>query len=152
MNDNFFMDSNIPIYTFDSRFPNKQKKARELVATALSTRNGVISFQVVQEFLNVATRKFETNLTPQEAEKYLDQVLAPLCKIFASMELYIQAIKIMDRWQYSFYDSLIIAAALQANCNILYSEDLQHGQIIQTLTIVNPFLESSTTVSDKKSM
>jgi len=142
MNDKFFMDSNIPIYTFDSRFPNKQKKAHELVATALRTRKGIISFQVVQEFLNVATRKFETNLTQQEAEKYLNQVLAPLCEVFSSMELYIQAVKVMDRWQYSFYDSLIIAAALEANCKILYSEDLQHGQIIETLTITNPFLES----------
>ena len=141
MNDKFFLDSNILIYTFDSRFPNKQKKAYELIDTALNTHKGMISFQVVQEFLNVATRKFTTKLTAQEADKYLNQVLTPLCKIFASLELYSQAIKIMDRWKYSFYDSLIIAAALESHCKILNSEDLQHGQIIQTLTIINPFLE-----------
>jgi len=140
MNDKFFMDSNILIYTFDSQTPHKQEKARELVATALSTQNGIISFQVVQEFLNVATRKFETPLTSQEAEKYINQVLTPLCEVFANMELYIKAVQIMKRWQYSFYDSLIIAAALQAKCKILYSEDLQHGQVIEsTLTIQNPF-------------
>ena len=141
MNDKFFMDSNILIYTFDSHAPRKRKQARELIATALKTQKGIISFQVVQEFINVATRKFEIPLTSQEAEKYMSQVLTPLCEVFANMELYIKAVKIMERWQYSFYDSLIIAAALSANCKILYSEDLQHGQRIEsTLTIQNPFL------------
>jgi predicted nucleic acid-binding protein len=111
MNDKFFMDSNILIYTFDSHAPRKQEKARELVATALKTQKGIISFQVVQEFLNVATRQFETPLTETEAEKYINQVLTPLCEVFSNMELYIKAVKIMERWQYSFYDSLIIAAA-----------------------------------------
>ena len=64
------MDSNIVIYTFDSHAPSKQKKARELIATALKTQKGIISFQVVQEFLNVATRQFEIPLTSLEAEKY----------------------------------------------------------------------------------
>ena len=141
MNDKFFMDSNILIYTFDSKAPRKQEIARELVATALKTQKGIISFQVVQEFLNVATRKFETPLTEAEAEKYINQVLTPLCEVFINMELYIKAVKIMERWQYSFYDSLIITAALQAECKILYTEDLQHGQVIElTLTIKNPFL------------
>ncbi len=113
-----------------------------MVATALKTQKGIISFQVVQEFLNVATRKFETPLTETEAEKYINQVLTPLCEVFANMELYIKAVKIMERWQYSFYDSLIIAAALQAECKILYTEDLQLMQLIEsTLTIKNPFNE-----------
>ncbi len=140
MGDKFFMDSNILIYTFDSRYPNKQKKARELVANALSTQTGIISFQVVQEFLSVSTRKFDSNLTEQEAQQYIIQVLTPLCQVFSNMPLYIQAVKIMKRWKYTFYDSLIIAAALQARCQKLYSEDFQHGQVIETLTIINPFL------------
>lgn len=81
------MDSNILIYTFDSHAPRKQKKARELVATALKTQKGIISFQVVQEFLNVATRKFETPLTEAEAEKYINQVLTPLCEVFANIRV-----------------------------------------------------------------
>jgi len=97
MNDKFFMDSNILIYTFDSKAPRKQEIARELVATALKTQKGIISFQVVQEFLNVATRKFETPLTEAEAEKYINQVLTPLCEVFINMELYIKAVKIMER-------------------------------------------------------
>jgi len=140
MNDKFFMDSNILIYTFDSQSLSKQIKARELVATALKTQRGIISFQVIQEFLNVATRKFKIPLTVQEAERYIEQVLTPLCEVFANMALYIKAIKLVKEWQYSFYDSLIIAAALQAECKILYTEDLQHGQVIDSiLTIQNPF-------------
>ena len=140
MNDKFFMDSNILIYTFDSHTPRKQEKARELVAMALRTQQGIISFQVVQEFLNVATRKFEIPLTSSEAEKYINQVLTPLCEVSANIKLYIKTVEIMERWQYSFYDSLIIAAALQADCKILYTEDLQHEQVIEsTLSIQNPF-------------
>ena len=138
------MDTNILIYTFDANAPHKQRKAYQLVATALKTQAGIISFQVVQEFLNVATRKFKTPLTLQEAEKYTRQVLAPLCEVLSHIELYLKAVKIMERWQYSFYDSLIIAAALQAQCKILYTEDLQHEQLIEsTLIIQNPFLNNN---------
>jgi predicted nucleic acid-binding protein len=80
----------------------------------------------VQEFFNVTTRKFEIPLTSLEAEKYVNQVLILLCEVFANMKLYVKTVKIMERWQYSFYDSLIIAAALPADCKILYTEDLQH--------------------------
>jgi predicted nucleic acid-binding protein len=56
-----------------------------------------------------------------------------------STALYIRAVEVRTRYRYSFYDSLIIAAALEAGCTRLYSEDLQHGQRIERLTIVNPF-------------
>lgn len=143
MNGKFFLDTNIFIYTFDSREPAKQLRANELVIRALKTGQGVISFQVVQEFLNAARRKFASVLSPLDVQKYLVQVLTPLCQVFSSIDLYVRALEIAERWQYSFYDSLIIATALQANCQILYSEDLQHGQVIQALTIINPFLNQS---------
>jgi len=143
MNDKFFLDTNILIYTFDSREPAKQQRANELVIRALKTRQGIISFQVVQEFLNAARRKFASVLSSLDVQTYLVQVLTPLCQVFSSIDLYVRALEIAERWQYSFYDSLIIATALQANCQILYSEDLQHGQVIQGLTIINPFLNKS---------
>ncbi len=64
-----------------------------------------------------------------------------MCEIYPNKELFIKGITLQKRWKYSFYDSLIIAAALKANCNILYSEDLQHGQVIDDLKIINPFIE-----------
>jgi predicted nucleic acid-binding protein len=142
MSDKFFIDTNILVYTFDDRDPGKRDRARALVAEALSESRGVIGYQVIQEFLNAALRKFLKPLTAADAERYLTIVLEPLCAVFASIELYHQAIDISERWKYSFYDSLIIASALQAGCTVLYSEDLQHGQMIGNLRILNPFVES----------
>lgn len=140
MNDRFFLDTNIFVYTFDQAHPAKQERANALVAQALNTQRGVISFQIIQQFLNVATHKFARPLSTLDCQRYHNQVLAPLCDVFSSIELYSQALEIAERWRYRFYDSLIIAAALQADCGTLYSEDLQHGQVIQELTITNPFV------------
>lgn len=140
MSDRFFLDTNILIYTFDPREPAKQQQARELVAQALATQQGLISFQVVQEFLSTARRKFTRSLSPSDCRRYLDQVLVPLCTVHSTMALYARALELAERWGYSFYDSLIVSAALHANCQTLYSEDLQHRQVIQPLTIMNPFL------------
>jgi predicted nucleic acid-binding protein len=140
MKDKYFLDTNILVYSFDHTSPMKQKKANQLIKTALLESNGCISYQVIQEFLNVATKKFTPPLSVLDCQRYLDFVLQPLCQIFTSIDLYLKALDVMGRWQYSFYDSLILAAALQADCKILYSEDLRHEQSIKSLTILNPFL------------
>lgn len=139
MPDRYFLDTNILVYTFDDREVGKKTAARELVSTALADGLGLISYQVVQEFLNVATQKFSRPLDASEARRFLDQVLAPLCEVFASITLYRRALEVRDRWRYGLHDSLIIAAALEAECSTLLSEDLQHGQQIERLVIVNPF-------------
>jgi predicted nucleic acid-binding protein len=139
MSAEFFLDTNILVYTFDATNSRKQDKARTLVEDALEHRTGTISYQVVQEFLNVATRKFARPLTARQAQHYLDAVLDPLCAVYASTGLYRKAIEIQERWRYAFYDSLIIASALASGCRTLYSEDLQDGQAVESLTIVNPF-------------
>ncbi len=140
MNDKYFIDTNIFVYAFNQSEPVKREKAHNLVKRALFEKNGCISYQVIQEFINVATRKFLVPFSVSDCQKYLDNVLAPLCTIFSNIEIYHRALDIMERWKYSFYDSLIIAAAIQAECNILYSEDLQHQQKIQSLSIINPFI------------
>lgn len=141
MNGKFFLDTNILIYSFDSKNPIKQQRAQHLIAQALSCQEGVISFQVVQEFLNAARRKFINPLSITDCQTYLTQVLMPLCQIYPQLEFYKEALIIEERYKYSFYDSLILTAALQAHCQILYTEDLQTGQLIErTLKIVNPFL------------
>ena len=142
MNDKFFLDTNILVYTFDDEDLGKRDRARALVAEALSGSRGIVSYQVIQEFLNAALRKFAKPLTAADAERYLTVVLEPLCAVFAGFDLYHQAIDIAERWKYSFFDSLIIASALQAGCTVLYSEDLQHGRKIGGLRILDPFVES----------
>ncbi len=139
MKDKYFVDTNIFVYTFDKQNKQKRQKANELVKTAVLEHRGCISSQVIQEFINVATRKFDTPMSIADCQKYLKNILSPLCSVFASLDLYYKALDVMERWQYSFYNSLIIAAALQAECKILYSEDLQHNQKIQDMTIINPF-------------
>jgi predicted nucleic acid-binding protein len=137
--DRFFLDTNVFVYTFDETSPLRQAKARELVEVALTTGLGVVSHQVIQEFLNVATGKFAVPLSPEDGRRYLEQVLGPLWRVSPSAALYARALEIQQRSGYGFYDSLIVAAALTAGCRILYSEDLQSGRRFDALTVVDPF-------------
>lgn len=137
--DRYFIDSNIVVYMYDRRDPGKQAHAKQLLKEAFLSESGCISYQVIQESLNVFSRK-ETQLDkPVDLSNLLEEILDPLCCIYPSTKLFRSALDIKNRWRYSFYDSLIIAAALEANCKMLYSEDLQHQQKIETLTIINPF-------------
>ena len=139
MNDKYFIDTNVLIYSFDEHSPVKREIARNLIAEALEKGRGAVSYQVVQEFLNAATRKFAAPLKLKDAKTYLDIVLEPLCEVFSSTELYHQALEIADEWRLSFYDSLSVAAALEAECEVLYSVDMQDNQAIRGLTVRNPF-------------
>jgi predicted nucleic acid-binding protein len=136
-----FIDSNIFVYLFDETSEKKRQIAQSVVHTALSQGSGQISYQVVQETLNVITRRLTVPVTLVDAHQFLDQILAPLWKVNPNIELYQRGLDLQYRYQYSFYDSLIIAAALNSGCTRLFSEDLQHGQQIQTLRIVNPFVD-----------
>ena len=135
----FFLDTNIFIYTFDKDSKSKRERAKSLVARALDTRLGVISCQVVQEFLNVATRKFSTPLSVTEAQLYLAQVLTPLCEVFPSTGLYSEALSISRETGISFYDALIVSSAIAGRCETLLTEDLRDGRRIRSVKIQNPF-------------
>ncbi|MCP4459656.1 MAG: PIN domain-containing protein [Cytophagales bacterium] len=139
MSDRFFIDTNIFVYSFDFSDNEKRERARAIISNSLKESTGVISNQVVQEFINVATRKFETPLTTEDCRTYVEKIMVPLWEVSASPALIIEALEIKERWKYSFYDSMIISAAIMANCSILYSEDLHSSQQIQSLEIVNPF-------------
>ena len=140
MSAKFFLDTNVLAYAFDLTDQPKRQRARELIAEAIETSRGCISFQVAQEFLNICTRKFTVPMTVPEAAVYLRETLTLLCRVFPSIDLLQSALEQKDRYKYSFYDSLIIAAALEAKCDVLYSEDLHHGQHIGQLRIENPFV------------
>jgi predicted nucleic acid-binding protein len=137
-----FIDSNVFVYLFDETDERKRAIADGIVETALQARSAAISFQVVQETLNVLTRKVPAPMTPEDAGRFLDRTLAPLWKVSPSSALYRRALDIQARYRYAFHDSLIIAAALDAGCSRLHSEDLQDGQRIEPLTLENPFLET----------
>lgn len=134
-----FLDTNIFVYAFDGKTPSKAKKARELIQQTVDTGQGIVSYQVVQEFFNVALRRFSQPLTPAEAEQYLITVFRPLLAIHSSPALYVEALRLTARHRLPWYDSIIVAAALEGNCDTLYSEDFQHGREIEGLRIENPF-------------
>lgn len=132
-----FLDTNVFIYLFDETDLTKRRRAESLVHRSLEDGSGCISYQVVQETLNVVTRKLGAR--PQSARLLLDDVLAPLWQVNPTRALYARGLRVHAQYGFSFYDSLIVAAALEADCNRLYSEDLQHGQHVEQLTIHNPF-------------
>jgi predicted nucleic acid-binding protein len=132
-----FIDSSVFIYLFDETDDRKRTTAEHVVHDALARGTGVISFQVVQETLNVLTRKLGAD--PREARRFLDVVLAPLWAIAPSPSLYADALDVRARFQFSFYDSLIVASAISGGCPRLLSEDLQPGQAIAGLSVVDPF-------------
>jgi len=136
-----FIDTNVFIYHLDASDPRKQAIAERIIRQALTGGNACISYQVIQECLNTALRKAQVTLDIAQGRAYLETVLAPLLRVSASVALYRRALEVQARWGFGFYDSLIVAAALAAGCTRLLSEDLQHGQRIETLTIHDPFRE-----------
>ncbi len=139
MSDRFFLDTNIFAYMFDARAVQKAERARRLIKQAISTRKGIVSYQVVQEFFSLALRKFQPVMTVQEAEEYLTTFFQPLL-VVQSIQTFEQAFRLHGRYRLSWYDSMIVAAALENECEILYTEDLQHGQHFGDLQIKNPFI------------
>jgi predicted nucleic acid-binding protein len=138
MKDKFFLDTNILVYSFSPDI-EKEKISKGLVETALKSKKGAISYQVVQEFINVSTKKFTVPFTFSDIKLYTNFILLPLCTVHSSFVLFDKALDIKNEFKYSFYDSLIIASALESGCKILYSEDLQNRQRIGSLEIINPF-------------
>lgn len=139
MSARFFLDTNVFVYTFDTEARAKAKRAVQLVRQAVDTGQGIISYQVVQEFFNVALRRFAEPLTVAEAEQYLVTVFRPLLAVHSSPVLYQEALRVSGKYRLGWYDSVIVAAALEGNCETLFSEDLQHGQTIEGLRVENPF-------------
>jgi predicted nucleic acid-binding protein len=140
MSDRFFLDTNIFVYSFDHSAPKKSQISAQLIRQALTTQKGVISYQVVQEFFNVALKRFSQPMHAADAEQYLSTVFRPLLGVHSSQALYVEAVHLHAQSGISWYDSLIVSAAIQARCDLLYTEDLQHGQRFGSLQVRNPFV------------
>ena len=134
-----FIDTNIFVYQLERLDARKADIADGLIEHGIETQTACISFQVIQEYINTAIRKAEVPLTEEELRKYLVDVLAPLYRVQPDIRLYQKALEIRFRYRFGFYDSLIVAAAVEAGCKTLYTEDLTHGQQVEGVTITNPF-------------
>ncbi len=137
MNGDSFLDTNIFVYSIDEADDRKHRIASELIDRVLEDKTGCVSYQVVQETINVMLRKHDA--TQDAIREMLDDTLQPLWQVDPSPGLYMRGLELRDRYGFSFYDSLIVAAALEADCERLYTEDMQDGQRIEGLTIENPF-------------
>jgi len=131
------LDTSIFFYAIDSRDLGKQQKARDLISRLVTSGSGVVSAQVVQEFANNAVKKLDLSA---------EQTVA-LCEGFADhmvvkpdLALIRNALLLMRSASISFWDACIVAAAELADCKILYTEDLSHGQRFGRVTVSNPFV------------
>ena len=131
-----FVDTNILIYAVDNAHPRKQQAARTWRAELWKSRRGRISFQVLQEFFVNVTRKSLSSR--EEARSEVRDLLTwnPVALDAVTLE---RAWKIQDRYKLSFWDALIVAAARQALCGYLLTEDLQAGHDIDGIVVVDPF-------------
>jgi predicted nucleic acid-binding protein len=131
-----FLDTNILVYA--QQADRRSEKARSLIAAG-----GSISVQVMNELTNVLSRKFRRSWDEiVEALEDIADTLGPPSTL--TIHTHSAAVALARDHGFSFYDALIVAAAIEAGCDTLLSEDLQHGRIVDGLTIRNPFAASST--------
>ena len=141
MKDKCFLDTNIFIYAIDTSLDLKEKRetSRHLIQECIRNETGVISIQVLQEFYQVATHKIQIPLSSEEALEYL-RYIAVLDTIHPDLDMIVSGIHLHEKTRLSFWEALIVQAALTAGCTQLLSEDLQHGMEIDRLIVENPFL------------
>lgn len=129
-----FFDTNVLLYLLSN------DAARADRAEALLAAGGVVSVQVLNEFASVASRKL--TMTIPEVREILSTVRSVCVVKSVDVETHDLGLELAERYGFSIYDGLIVAAAVRAGCAILYTEDLQRGQVIENLTIRNPFVDS----------
>jgi len=131
MKDKIFIDTNILLYLYDID-SDKKKKAKDILKA-----NHNISTQVLNEFSNISIKKIK--ISTEDLDINLRKIIEKTTLFNFDEETIRFAIKMQNQYRFQYYDSLIIATALENGCNILYSEDMQHNQRVETLTIINPF-------------
>jgi predicted nucleic acid-binding protein len=138
MPDRIFLDTNILLYAKVDDGSDKHIKCHNLLTVILVGSEIVASAQVLNEYYVNALKK---NIIPAEIQNTVDQFISDFEIVPLTKELIPETHRIYNRYQFSYWDSNIVAAALEAKCKILYTEDLQDGQVIDNmLTIINPML------------
>ena len=136
MRDKVFLDSNVILYAYSKTELDKNKIANNLI---FSLDEILISTQVINEITNILYKKFKLDAT--SIENVVLEVDNNFQIVNFSLTTQIKAIKIKEKYKLQYYDSLILAIALENGCSIVYSEDMQHNQIIENqLKIINPFI------------
>ena len=134
-----FVDTNILVYAYDRGAGDRHEKAQSLIELLWQKGNGMLSTQVLQEFYVNVRRKAQRPVTAEQARALISDYLAwdPIVNDGAAM---LEAIDLEKRYQLSFWDSLIVAAAHKGGASIICSEDFNHGQKFGSVEVLNPFL------------
>ena len=135
MKDKVFLDSNVILYAFGG------ERTRKEVVKNLIRERPLLSVQVINEVINVLIKKF--NFPIHEVKEVFDFLKANTEIILVNLHIIKLALIVKERYRFSYWDSLIVASALESGCSILFTEDMQHSQVIEdVLTIKNPFNET----------
>lgn len=134
-----FVDTNVLVYAHDADAAGKHTTARTLLAGLWDSRDGSLSTQVLQEFYAVVTRKFKPAM-PRAKARAVVAAYGEWCDVATEPQLIVAASRLEEEHTLSFWDALIVEAAIQAGAERLVSEDLQDGRRFGALTIENPFL------------
>jgi len=137
MSGRVFLDTNVLVYAEDRSAGQKQKTARDLILRALRERNGVISTQVLSEFLAIATRKL--GIPPDVAQRKVE-LYAGLEVVTVTVPLIVAAIKLLRLTPMAYWDALILSAAAVARCGVCVTEDLQNGRVYDGVKVLDPFV------------
>jgi len=143
MTANVFVDTNVLLYAFDQADPGKQAAARHWRAELWASKRGRLSVQVLQEFYANILRKWPAARDDARAEI---RNLSTWHPVPMDYELLARGWQLQDRYQLSFWDSLIVAAAKSSACKFLLTEDFQPGQDMDGITIVNPFFNDPASI------
>ena len=141
MGDNFFVDTNVLVYSRDASEPQKQPQAMAWMKYLWENRTGRLSFQVLQEFYMTVVFKLDPGLEPEAARKDVRSLFAwqPLSVSFRVLD---GAWGIQDRFRLSWWDALIVSSAQITGCSYLLTEDLQENQKLGDVQVINPFRQS----------
>lgn len=136
MNGSYFLDTNILVYIHDRQSPEKQQISKELLYNGLRSGNARISSQVISEYFVTTDTKLQ--LPYSEIVQIIHQ-LGRLPVVELTYAITLRAITRTREYSLSYWDSLIVEAAICSGCSVLYTEDLQHGQVIDEITVRNPY-------------
>ena len=138
MKGEIFVDTNVFIYAYSDDDMIKHKKAENLLRKDLAESSITISVQILSEFYSVMAK---SKLPHSEIAYYVKEIAKQTYVKSITIETIELCLRIKEKYHFSWWDSLVLSTALESNCSILYSEDLQHGQIIEnSLKIMNPFV------------
>jgi predicted nucleic acid-binding protein len=133
-----FLDTNIIVYAYDREAARKHEIARDLLIDLWNTGGGVLSAQILEEFYVTVTKKIKFPLSPTSAREIVEDLLT--WEIVANDgEAVLEAIDLQIREKISFWDALVIAAAIKSGAEILLTEDLSDGRKFGSLVVRNPF-------------